>query len=792
MSDVNCEPESNNMKSLTCLAALESLNEANLFLDELQAGLNSVLIQGDNIDELWCILDWHSYILKLWLKQTTENHRKFKQEWKPMVEIWHHIVEATVEFVVKYGCASDRPPRSTVPEKKDGLAFSCMLQFGYYGSLLAITYDEFLLSESINERSDKRNWDATILDSRRSFRGTVANVKSSIEIESQQNCAIRSIEFLDYIEEVEEKVQQLISLLPAEETKELYLAIGRALRTALDSPDVGYGVRYLQLIQTVRSKWVSDKSKLPLNFDRECQKRVQQLFESIIDGTPFRWRMANQHIEYTAKDLVGILALGADIRGEAFVHKDFCLWKCVKWYRCPTDIFKALVKAGAPYTKDSYNRSPLQAAAEAGRIDILEFLLNDKLHSLEVNVNEVDLRFRTALHVAAENCSEKAVGLLLQHPEIEIDPDVEVELDTEADPELEDDPDMRDYRYMLAHSIHNHYTPFLLAVKAQVDYRDKRAVVQQFLDIKRADSFRLSGRKENALHLAADLRDETLSILLMHVKDINAQDWKGETPLHKAVRAKSKPNVEILLGHGADPTITNNRGFTPLQFACVDRHFGPMEALLCLPRSLVDQWPDARSLRLLHSTIAISPIPLIFQDFKPYLAEEREIVRRALKLILAAGADLEARDRSGRSVLSRMIIMVDSVDVILDLLHAGADVNSQDNKGNTPMHILLSQDFICYEKFELLLKWGADPDIKNKNGQNPIAANSIPHCVAIWERHLAAIIKRHKAGIAEAQRKEKRRKREAKPRKLRQQDVKKPSVLFTSNPFSVLMDNEES
>ena len=770
MSDLNHEAESNNMKSLMCLAALKSLDEANHFLDELQAGLNSVLIEGDKVDELWCIFDWHSYFLKLWLQQTTENHHKSKPKWKPLVEIWHNIVEATVEFVVKYGCAaSDRPPRSIVPGNKvGGLRFFLMLQMRYWTLIQGTTHDEAVLSESIIDRLHRRNWDATILDSRRSFRGAVSNVKKSIEIGSQRDCAIGSIEFLDYIEEVEENVQQLISLLPAAETQELHLAIGRALTTALGPSDVRLSVRYLQLIQTVRSKWVSDKSQLPSDFNRAYQKGVQEVFESIIDGISPRYG-----IEHTLKDLADILALGADIRGEVLGYKDICLCIAIR-SSCPTEIFKALVKAGAPYTKDYYNRSPLQAAAETGDIEILEFLLNDKLHPLEVNVNDVDLSFTTALDVAAKECSVKAVGLLLQHPEIEID------------------PDMRAYLHMQVHGTQKSYTPFLLAVKARVDCRYKRAVIQQFLDIKCADSFRLSGRTENALHLAADLRDETLSILLRYVKDVNAQDWEGETPLHRAVIARSKSNVEILLGHGADPTITNKRGFTPLQLACVDRHFRPIEALLCLPRSLVDQWPDTRDFGFLHSTIGESPIPLIFQHFDSYDAEDRGLVRRALKLILAAGSDLEARDSSGRSVLSQMIIMVDCVDVILDLLHAGADVNSQDNRGNTPMHVLLSDGFICYKKFKLLLKWGADPDIKNKNGQNPIAANSIPHRVAIWERDLAAIIKRHKAGIAEAQRKEKGRERGAKPRKLRQQEVKKPGVLLTSNPFSVLMDNEES
>ena len=740
------------------------IHRADLFLDELQAGLNSIRIQGDNIEELWCMLDWHSYILKLWVKHTTENHKKFGRKWMFIVEIWHHIIEATVELVIKYGHASGRPPRSSVPGRKNYLTF-LTLHF-------PMSDDECLISKSIVDRSDEHDWDASLLDSKKSFEEMILNVKNSIACnrsKEELEWGIESIEFLDYIEEVEENIRKLMSLLSAEEMEKLYLVIVRALELTLQRWDVRYSIGYLQVIQTLRSKWFSKMSKLIKDLDWLHQNRVQGLFTLIITGSSYERAFAlNEHDELTAKDLADVIALGADLRGETCSidsRKDCCLWEAAA-SQCSIGVFKALVKAGAPYNRNKsglYATSPLQAAVEAGRIDILRFLLDSTLHSLKLNVNDSDLRFRTALHVAAETCNKKAVGLLLQHPDIEAD--------------------VMDYDY----------TPFLLAVKARVDCQDKRAVVQSFINIKRGDSFRLSRAEENALHLAADFRDATLSILIRHVRDVDAQDWKGDTPLHRAVRAKSKPNVEILLRHGADPTIANERGYTPLQLACDERHLGPMEALLSLPRSLVDQWPDTTGINFRGSGVTSSPITQIFRDFVSTTRIKKvEHARRALKLVLAVRPDLEARDSSGQSILSQMIIRLDCNDIILDLLRAGADVNSQDNKGNTILHILFSRIPIEYKKLKLLLKWGANPDVNNKNGQNPIAANSMPHRVEKWEKDVAAIIKRHKAEIAEAQRKDKGPKTEARPQKPRPQDVKKPSVQSMSNPFSILMDNEES
>ena len=682
------------------------------------------------------------------------------------METWHNIIEATVEMVVKYGFASERPPRSSVLEKKDNLKFPLMDS--------PMSYDEFLISSSLVHRSDEHDWDVSLLDSKNSFREMILNVKTSIasnrskeELESQRRCGIGSIKFLDYIEEVEEHVRKLISLLSAEATEDLYLAIFRALETALRRWKFWDSIRYLELIQTLRFKWLSNKSTLISDFEQAYQERVQMLFTVIITGGSYLWTSPPiEYTKFTAKDLVDVIALGADIRGETvYPRKDCCLWEAAG-SQCPLSVFKALVKAGAPYTKDTrdlYNESPLRVAVEAERTDILEFLLDSKQHSLKVNVNDVDSSSTTVLHVAAKTCNKKAVALLLQHPDIEAD------------------------------VMDGNYTPFLLAVKARVDCQDKRAVVQNFIDVKRGDSFRLSRAKENALHLAADIRDATLSVLLRHVRDVDAQDCMGDTPLHRAVRAKSKPNVEILLRHGADPTIANERGYTPLQLACDERHLGPMEALLNLPRSLVHQWPDTTGINFRGSGVTSSPITQIFRSFLSITKGKRvQHAHRALKLVLAARPDLEARDSSGQSVLSQMITRLDYDEIILDLLRAGVDVNSQDNNGNTVLHILLGQAPIKYKKLKFLLKCGANPDINNKNGQNPIDANPRHYHLEKWETDVSAIIKRYKAEIAEAQRKDKGRKTEARPQKSRQHHVEQPSVPFMSNPFSILMDNEES
>ena len=742
------------MESLTNLAGLKSLEEAHHFLEELQAGMDSILIQGDNFDELWCMHDWYSYILELWIRKARQCYGQFGGEWIPIMNTWHHIIEATVEFVVTYGCTSDRPSRSSVQKKPDRRILESRV----------FIHDP--KGVPILERPDRHNWNTSLLDSGKPFRAMVANVRSLVEsncskeeLETQRRCGISSMEFLEYVEELEEKVEELIGFLPAEETDDLYLDTSHSLDWALLMLEFKDDIRYLQLLQKLSSKWLLNKSDWLPYFDRKYHELVQKLFGKIIAANFLRGCCGMS--TYNTKDFAKIIALGADIRGEVYGRKDCCLWAAAR-STCPLDIFKALVRAGAPYTKAACEPnypSPLQAAVEADRTDIIAFLLSSQLHSLKIDINDKDSSGPKALHIAATKCNKKAVSLLLQHPDIEAD------------------------------TMSDGYTPFLLAVKANEDSRDKRVVVKTLIDSKRVDPFQITERGENALHLAADRRDPTISIMLKHVNRINAQDKMGETPLHRAVRANSKQNVDILLRHGADPTMTNGHGDTPLQLACAKRHVGPMEALLRLPRSLVNQWPDAESR---GPGCSYSPIRRILSDlYRIQWGTQIDDSRRALKLVLTAGADLEARDSRGQSVLSDMISMHNN-DIILDLLHAGADVNSQDDEGNTPLHYLVRYNPFRYMRFELLLKWGANPDIKNNDNKTPIAASSEPHCAEEWAKDLAAIVRRHKAGIADAQEKKKGYTIAAKPQSSRHQDAKKRGLKYMSNPFSVLMEDEES
>jgi uncharacterized protein len=128
----------------------------------------------------------------------------------------------------------------------------------------------------------------------------------------------------------------------------------------------------------------------------------------------------------------------------------------------------------------------------------------------------------------------------------------------------------------------------------------------------------------------------------------------GTTPLLRAAKALDAPAIRALLDSGADPTLANSRGITPLMAAA---GMGSVDA-------------DTRGF---------------------YLSEDVE--QRAidsLKLLLKAGGNVNAKDPRGLTPLHEAARWGWN-DVVRFLVDNGADVNAEDNRGNTPVDSALGK-----------------------------------------------------------------------------------------------------
>ena len=148
--------------------------------------------------------------------------------------------------------------------------------------------------------------------------------------------------------------------------------------------------------------------------------------------------------------------------------------------------------------------------------------------------------------------------------------------------------------------------------------------------------------------------------------DINCEDSIGNTPLHIAVTLKNTEEIiNYLLQQGADINIKNKKNQTPLHLACGKNRVENVNILLSNPKidyNVVDS-----------------------QGFTP--------------LIKACASQ--------------------SYDVVKCLLRSNdVKLNVQDLIGNTAMHYLCEDE--KYEMAILLIKAGADYNIKNKEEKTPI------------------------------------------------------------------------
>ncbi len=93
---------------------------------------------------------------------------------------------------------------------------------------------------------------------------------------------------------------------------------------------------------------------------------------------------------------------------------------------------------------------------------------------------------------------------------------------------------------------------------------------------------------------------------------------------------------------------------------------------------------------------------------------------RSVRKFLELGADPNSIDNEGRAPL-HYAIQGRSVDVVSELLNAGAQIDVADANGNTPL-----SDAVFYaegkkETIVYLLERGADPDRENNYGVSPRA-----------------------------------------------------------------------
>ena len=394
---------------------------------------------------------------------------------------------------------------------------------------------------------------------------------------------------------------------------------------------------------------------------------------------------------------------------------------------------QALLLVGvSPNVQDEFERTALILAVQQNQPDVVKLLLDKG-----ANPNIQDKWKRTALMLAAPKQYEMAKHLMVKHL-----------LDAGAQPHIQDNNGetalsrllfdvygLRSSELMYERDNEVVYATIrsLLADGSPAGLQNKvgSTILHRLLPVSTRNSIRGSN---------VQLRKELIEFLLKHGANPNVKDDDGTTALMEAVSEEDCWGIKKLLAAGADPNLQDEDGRTAIMRVVGDwrsainpfRRYEPaQQRSFSQNRRAVDELKcDAVKLLL----AAKADLNLQDEDGNSALMLGIQSCYttncyKMLKTFLEAGADSKTKNLSGQTLLHRAIKRPVGLKAVNILLNSGVDPNVQDRQGQTALHIALHvlANFRTYnpkswaaERVRFLLETGADPNIQDHQGRTAL------------------------------------------------------------------------
>ena len=208
------------------------------------------------------------------------------------------------------------------------------------------------------------------------------------------------------------------------------------------------------------------------------------------------------------------------------------------------------------------------------------------------------------------------------------------------------------------------------------------------------------GQKALPLAAAAAAKPAEFEFFLKLGYGINTRSPENGTPLTIACAHGNDELAQYLLKRGADPNAADGNRDTSLHHAAA--------------------WSNAQTVKLLLQRGAradargeLGRTPLMWAV--GVVESEVKETRRKIVILLKHGARINLRDYRGATPL----LNVRNSEALEPLLENGADIKDTDDEGFTILHIAANL-YLNDASVELLLKRGADPNARTKEGWTPL------------------------------------------------------------------------
>ena len=199
-----------------------------------------------------------------------------------------------------------------------------------------------------------------------------------------------------------------------------------------------------------------------------------------------------------------------------------------------------------------------------------------------------------------------------------------------------------------------------------------------------------------------------MKLLIDRGADVNARAKTQYSALMVAAQyPEAAPAIDLLLDRGAEVRLDPARG--PATFGAY-------------PLFLAAYAGNAKVLKRLHDggdSITDGVALLGTRPSAPLVGAIKLGHAAVVRALLDLGAPIDQGEQGGLTPLVRAVLN-NRVDIARLLISRGAEVNHADNLGMTPLLYAASIDFGDAEMIELLLKSGARPDARNRDGRTAL------------------------------------------------------------------------